>query len=319
MAIGKRPVIVREKYTDRTYCIFLHGAFKVEYERDPRGRSKYCIQVMEDLIVKNLSKIQHETESNFTLAAPNFYDGFRDISTYLKTGKPPSADTIFLRYIDAFMQLKVPNFNAAFDEHEAIEATGMMMGEFLRDPSAAKNREQLALNVQSVLGVFKYDEVDTLRQHHGQTRIVAFIAGNNIDYILMLDFYINLVEKREPEGDEYLNLKYGFCIAGDEFSPVILRSFKEHKRHIGLLYTAGNLIDMSGGVFDEITYEVFTTDKSDQARNSPKSKYSGDPKMAKAFEIHYGPNLKRYLKKVSDINELAVVQKKIDILRMGLL
>ena len=319
MSRSGKIIVVRKKYDEKTYRDFLHDAFSIERNRDRRGREAYYWQVMHSLVENYSSQIVLDSGEDYLFSPPIMDDRCRMISAYIKKDALKRNPEPFLRMIDAFMQLKVPGFNSAFTQHLSMDATGLNMGEFLRDPNAALSRPQLALNAQSIIGLYKYKDVDTFQGFRGGNRYVAFLAGENIDYLLMIDLQFDTELDLSSGQDQRYRIVYGFCIPGEEFSPVIMRSLTKHNRQIGILYTSGNLIDMAGGHFEEMVFEIFTTDKDHQGSKSKNRTIGKDPNMAKAFELHYGPKLRRHISKVSKPQEFRKVSDKIDKIRLGLL
>jgi len=313
---GRRAVIVRKNYDDKSYRSFLHDSFRIEYKSDGRGRTPYYLNVIQKILDENISDIRIDTGEPFHY--PDLHRDFRNISEYVRDHSLVRDPDDFLRMIDAFLQLKVPGFNDAYQKRQDADDTGMAMGAFLRDPTSVKDRYQLARNKQAVVGTFEYQDIDTFQEYRGAKRIVTFLGGNDrIDYLLMLDFDFEAALSKNFRRNEYLNLVYGFCIPGEEFSPVVMRTLRHHKRHLGLLYAPGNLIDMAGGVFDELTYEIFTTDKGQQGSKIHADDYSLD--FAKALEIHYGPKLRKHLTKVTDKGVLEQLSERISYIEMELL
>lgn len=315
----EKTVIVRKSYHDKTYRTFLHDAFRLEYQRDGRGRQPFYLNVIQPLIDDNIHLIKIDTGDDFQFQFPALHRDFRNISEYIRKDNIKTTPDAFLRMIDAFMQLKVPGFNATFLEHQRSDETGLAMGEFLRDPGAATSRSRLALNAEPIVGIYEYEDIDTFQEYRGAKRIVSFLRGERIDYLLMLDFDFEAALSSTIRWDEHLNLIHGFCVPGEAFSPVVMRSLREHKRHLGLLYAPGNLIEMYGGVFDELTYEIFTTDKEQQGSRQVDHKYADFPEFAEALEIHYGPRLRKHLSKVTDRKEIDQISNRIGKMKLELL
>ena len=159
--------------------------------------------------------------------------------------------TFLLPILDAFMQIQIPGFDAAFKNQSNSDAVGLAFGEFLRDEISHKNRGQLAVSHQKILGIYTYDEVDTYQATIDQKRVLALISGKNIDYLLVVDAPMaSLTGSKFGRHDRSLGLLTGFCIPGEAFSPVLLRTPTFRVRQIGLLYAPGHLIETYGGALD---------------------------------------------------------------------
>ena len=300
------PIIVRKEYTDNRYREYLHQSFKLERSKYRRGRSKFVPFVMERLVEEHIEEISLDSTEPYQFQKPDFYQDYRDVSSYLANGRTPNSEAVFLRFIDAFMQLTITGFYAAFLDHQNSDQIGQMLGAYLRDPISADNRYHLASSAQSVEGIYKYEDVDTHQNLNGETRIVAFLPGENIDYLNIIDFHYEPGKLTTPYSNSKLDLICGFSIPGDKLSPVIMRTSRFRDRQLGLLYTPGNLTEMAGGVLDDFIYEVFTTDLDHQGEKSKSQKYDGDPLIAKALNIHYGPRLRKNLLPLSDKEKIEI-------------
>ena len=58
------------------------------------------------------------------------------------------------------------------------------------------------------------------------------------------------------------------------------------------------MIGQSGGVLDEIIFDVFTSNLNQQGSKSSGTT-NNDPNVMKALDIHYGPRLQKTLKRAS--------------------
>ena len=211
-----------------------------------------------------------------------------------------------MRIIDAFMQIQHPGFDLGFNKIHTADTVGQFLGTYLRDQSVLADGMQQALNVQKIvgpqkiIGIYEYEEIDTHREESGNMRIVCFLSGASNDYLKVIDFiFDDRTDTGIPEGGNR-NFITGFCIPSEAFSPLIMRSGSYKTRHLGLLYTPGNLVDMAGGVLDELTYEIFTTNKQQLGSATKARDDTHDQLFAKTLDIHYGPRLKHHLGPVSN-------------------
>lgn len=294
----ERKIIVRENYNDAKYRDFLWRSFKLEYEKDKvRGRTRFVEEVIWQTIDKYIDNIQLKSNAEYKFQYFTHYKDYRDITNYLKTGKTPStkSDTLFLREIDAFMQIKVRKFNSLYIEAESDDEIGILLGAYLRDPILGTDRYRLSATGQTIIGIYKYENVDTHNHNLNEIRMIAFIAGNNIDYLQIIDFAYSPEKLNSEKADYKLDIVQGFCIPGEKVSLVILKTKRFKERQLGLIYSPGNLVDMSGGVLDDLVYEVFTTNMDRQGDRTNEDKYKDNLLIAKALNIHYGPRLRKNL------------------------
>ena len=178
------------------------------------------------------------------------------------------------------------------------------------------SRMNLAINNQRIIGVYKYEDVDTHHNPTDETRYLALLSGINPDYVLLLDAPID-IPLFTRNMSEKLKIASGFCIPGDNFSLVVMRTLCFRRRQLGSLYSAGSLIDDSGGVLDELEYETFTAERDDVGLAQSQEQY-GKTDFAKALAIHYGPRKRRALTKLSG-GEKEKITKRFDVLRRNML
>lgn len=317
MAGGRlNPVVVRETYDDEFYREFLWNAFTVEYRKGSvrRRRSPFVEKEFWPLLEEHAGRIHIDNGEKYEFDVSVLYADYKRITQYVNNPPQRIKAPEFLRCIDAFLQLRIPGFNSDFMPYRNTDAVGLALGEFLRDPRLAKMRSSLDERAKSLLGIYKYREVDTLQRHHGVERCVAFVAGKNADYVLMLDFLCDaakaknvILHGRHPE--KAVDLFQGFCIPGQDFSPVFMRSAYDRERLSGLLYAPRALVDLSDPAFNELTLEVFTTRKEHQGSRHDKT---SDPALAKALEIYHGPRLRRFLKRVDGKREVKALNNVVD-------
>ena len=316
MSSEEDSIVLPSSYESAEHREFIRDAFRVECRRHGGSNSSYFWRVVVPILTENKARFRMPGVAHVEFNFDQFENNRKLLSHFLgiadKEKRPRRFGDGIVRVFDAFLQLKSPGFDAAFRNLGVADKVGEQLGFFLRDPSALKDRARQALNVQSVVGLYEYDEVDTHLRHSGFTRVVAFLSGASIDYLKVVDFLFNLERDTASDQRERLNLVSGFCIPGRGFSPVIMRSETYQTRHLGLLYTPGSLVEMNGGVLDELTYEVFTTDKNDKGRVIDIGNEAGTMLLNKALDVHYGPRLRRHLRAITNSKDISRVSYKLD-------
>lgn len=298
MAPRIEPIVVRKSYGDKTYRDFLRHSFRIEYNRDARGREKYFRWVMKPALTGVADTFDRDDKSKWSPNYDRIEGNLKTISDFVGDGYTDRRfNDEFLRLIDAFLQIKLPGFNSAYAAHRNLNAVGMYLSSFLRDEQAYYDRSSLLKNATTLQGVYRYQDVDTHHGHTGDTRTIAFLSGDTIDFLSVMDF-VDVADARPERAAR--DVHSGFCVPGNRFSLTAIRSENLKSRQIGILYTPGRLTDMSGDALDEITYEVFTTEDSHAGSRSTERDESLDPLFAKALDIHYGPRLRRILRKLTD-------------------
>ncbi len=316
--IDSQQLIILPMTYDSERREFIRDAFRIEFNSQSDTQQRYFKTTIVPLLNQNAHRfsIPGATKVEFEIDAfVNDKNLMRDFLKQKDKGKKPRrfGDRL-VKVFDAFLQLRIPGYDSAFEKQGAADGVGQILGTYLRDQSALKDRYQQALNVESIFGLYEYDEVDTHHKYSGSTRVLAFLSGKSIDYLKVIDFFMNQ-NKHEGTGQrERLNIISGFCIPGRSFSPVIMRSETYKTRHLGLLYTPGNLIDMVGGVLDDLTYEVFTTEENKEKVTLPTKSTAHDELFKKALNIHYGPKLRRNLRVIKEKSYKIDIERKIDLI-----
>ncbi|MFN3171245.1 MAG: hypothetical protein ACE37E_11190 [Hyphomicrobiales bacterium] len=225
--------------------------------------------------------------------------------SFFKSGERKPLKVINL--VDAYLQIIQPGINSYFEDLINISSTGLPLAAFLKEPLTKADRYQLSLYTQSLVGSYKFTDVNTHQALTDDERYLVIREGSSIDFLTCID--ARIPKRTRSTRNLSHNALAGFIIPGDQLSPVILRSVKYHRRQVGLIYTPGKLVDAAGGVFDRLRYEVFTTDLGQQGRLDKSSRYGGD--FAKALELHYGPKLRRDLERISNQDEVATIKEYI--------
>ena len=317
-----KEITVRQKYLDEDYRDLLRTMAKFEYStvksRTGISTQKYAENVVIHTIEQSFELIKVEGRDTFEPDYDQIYSNRKLFSDFLGDRYPRRRfNDNLLQIVDAFLQIAVPRFQLIISEREVTDRVGNLLGAFLRDASSVSDRYQAALIQQKLLGIYKYQEVDSHQYRIGEDRFLAMFAGKNPDYIDLLDINAK-IKARDSLQRERLKTYTGFCIPGIKFSPVLMRTTCFRRRQLGLLYTPGSLIDAVGGALDEITYEVFTTDGSAFGSKFTAEKY-GDSSFAKALDIHYGPKKRRQLKKLIAKTELQDAAERIEFIRRNML
>lgn len=227
------------------------------------------------------------------------------LERYLEAKGQVSNELLVQRF-HAFLHERRPDRAANLDPNRATDTIGKIFGIFLRDPTLHQAPYELAVEGQRILGLYQYDAKDIGGQAIGDTRYLAFLAGATPDYLFCADFYFR--QHQIVQGDEHLRLQYGFCVPGNEFSPLILRTHKHRERVAGLLYTPNALSDFKSDVLKDLRMDVFTTDKSQFGASY------GDHLDA-AIRVWNGPRIQVVLKRVENARNIRMLNERIAQLR----
>lgn len=314
-----RVIDIKSRYLDDDYRDLIRTTMKFEFDRQEAGTRKFLKEKVFPTIQNNLNRIRVDGKEEFR---PHFNPLFDDHKVFNhftseKYQKRRFNDNL-LRIADAFLQITVPYFNKLRLDRELADSAGMTLGAFLRDEALLKDRYQLSLSQQALIGIYQYQEVDSHQYRIGEDRFLAMFAGKHPDYISLVDVCLAAKKEQNKTPDEALKAYIGFCIPGVKFSPAIMRTACFRRRQFGLLYTPGSLIDAVGGALDEITYEVFTTDTSTFGSKFTKEKY-GDSSFAKALDIHYGPKKRRQIERLAQGQKLDEVSERIELIQRNMI
>lgn len=326
MFVGQqiRKLVVQIDYDDADYRALIRTAMQTHYwelrsEKKTRGSEAFFDQIVTGRVAAKLGDIYYSDGSEY---APDFERIIVDrtkLNDFLRIGASPNRrfQNDFLALVDAYLQIERPGFDIAYRTAERSGEIGKLFGFYLMDESALLNRANQALNVQRILGIYQYDDVDTHLNLTGESRYLALFAGQTNDYIDLLDVPAPLSDTIIHQASK-TKLMSGFCIPGQDFSLVVLKSLCFRQRQIGLLYSAGSLINSSGGVLDDLSFETFTTDKMALGGIKTTERY-GDPSFIDALSIHYGPKKRRALERITQNDEFERIKLRIDRIRRRML
>lgn len=315
-------IIVQYEYDDPDYRILLRREMQQHVIEQNKKQKKSAERFFwENVVSKIVGVLDNISRIDGAPFEPDFDVDLGSrwkLADYLRVDAASSREFKdgLIAIVDAYLQIVMPGFDAPFKLAARTDETGMMFGAYLRDESALSSRMNLALNKQRIIGIYKYDDVDTHLNLIGETRYLALLSGNNPDYVHLIDAPVDMpVFARNMS--EKLKIASGFCIPGDNFSLVVMRTLCFRRRQLGLLYAAGSLIDQSGGVLDELEYETFTAERDDVGLAESQNRY-GKSDFAQALAIHYGPRKRRALTKL-DRGLQDEITKRFDILRRNML
>lgn len=299
-------IVVRFRYNELTHQAFLRSGLRVEKTLNyGKGMESYFRDVMQPLVQRNEGRIVLDSDgSHPSFDYEQLYSNRKMLTDFIGDGdknKKGQRDfnVSFLRLVDAFLQLRRKGIDATYSRILEVDDLGQILGAFLKDQSSLNDPSQQALNVQralntqNVIGIYEYEEVDTHFVESGERRVFVFMRGKSIDYLKVVDISFDCTKENLFEDVTNYNFITGICVPGREFSPVLTRSKSYGTRHLGLLYTRGNLVNMTGGPLDDLTYDSFTTSAA-QLGSAAKTNESKHTKLfAQALDIHYGPRLRR--------------------------
>lgn len=318
-----REIITLYHY-DTEYLQLLWNAVRTDYDRTNLRRELYFereIKLRIDAHVKNI-KVEGHDEISFIY--PDLHDECRLISHYLRNGgmlenearnkkKPRKFSILLLRMFDAYMKIKYPVIATTFSPNRDTDATGLVFGEFLTDVAVRKRLYEMEVTLQSLIGIYEYQEETTATFRTGIDRYLALFQGNTQGYLLVMDFSWSLSDKIVHLVDEHLRLYYGFCIPGQKFSPIILRSLDQRERQVGMMYGKDALVDFSAPTLEQIYLQTYTTD----SEHFPDKSDGDQSKETKLFQevlrLKEGPILNRTMFRVKKkSNEYKAIAKRIE-------
>lgn len=262
----------------------------------------------------NRDRIKADYSDKYIFDYPALDASRRLLDTFRKDGgTATNFKPVALRMFDAYVQLKSPRFKQMLQARDDLDKMGEIVGFFLRDPKVGTLDYHLAKASEKLLHFFAYDNVDNVGSYDNTTRFLCLFAGETSDYLFALDFAfvegdIVFLRDEHPmdKKDEKLRLYYGFCAPGEDYSPIIMRSYCLRERLAGVLYSKSALIDLNSEALDKITYEVFSTDKSFHGLATGQKKDKTDPAnlLQKAVMIAKGLRIGRHLEKIEINSEL---------------
>ena len=325
-------IVVRFRYNELTHQALLRSGLRVEKTLNyGKGMESYFRDVMQPLVKKNESRIVLDTDgSHPSFDYEQIFNNRKMLTDFIGEGdknKKGQRDfnVSFLRVVDAFLQLRKNGIDASYSAILAADDMGQMLGVFLKDQASLSNpgqqalNVQRALNVQNVIGIYEYDEVDTHFVESGERRVFVFLRGKSIDYLKVVDISFDCSKENLFEDIANYNFLTGICVPGREFSPVLTRSKSYGTRHLGLLYTRGNLVNMVGGPLDDLTYDSFTTNAAKLGSAAKANEAAHTKLFAQALDIHYGPRIRREMNPVANPLAKAKIIRIVESIAEGML
>lgn len=315
------PIVLPRRYQNEARRQWIRLCFQVEalqrtrragqHRKKTLGAAKFFAEIVMPVVERSSSKFVFEDGE---LYAPNLALIEGDdtkLKDFLRAGK--FEDRVFsdelYRVAEAWLHLEAPGFDLGFDTRRRMEEAGILLGAFLRDEHAAYDRYDLALSKQRLLGVYRYNSLDTHYAATGEMRLFALLSSGHSDYLQLLDAPETSLYHEDEKYNEASEVYFGFCVPGREFSPVLMKSHTDGFRQIGILYTPGQLVDMSGGVLDAMQYEIFTTQKRHLGSHSARGTSAGDRLFKKALDLHYGPKKRLQLDRLDAATAQALGEK----------
>lgn len=324
MTAHRKKIVVQRSYSDPDYRWILRQSVQDHYwslnsAKKTRSTGDFFGEILSGKVAQNLDRIFWDNGEQFE---PDFEETNTDrsrLNDFVRIGKSPNRrfSDGFLALIDAYLQITLPWFDASYRHALRSDEMGMMFGAFLKDESALESRFQLELNKQRVVGVYEYDEADTHLNLTGDTRYLALVAGENPDYINLLDASVDFSPYLKNRAEK-LKISSGFCIPGEEFSLVVMKTLCFRRRQIGLLYSVGSLVDKTGGVLDEIEFETFSAENDPVGLAASTERY-GSVAFAEALKIHYGTRKRQPLRKLPKGSQREAIIKRFELLKRNML
>ena len=314
---------MRYAYDDPDYRVLLRKKMQQHVAEVLRKQRKGAERFFwENVVGQVVGALDRTTYDDGAAFEPDFQESFGSrwkLADYLRVGSDITRDfgDDLNAVVDAYLQIVLPGFDAPYKHSARSDETGMMFGAYLRDESALNTRVNLELNKQRIIGVYRYDDVDTHLNLTGETRYLALLTGFNPDYVNLIDAPVDFPAFLKHRSEK-LKIASGFCIPGEEFSLVVMKTLCFRRRQLGLLYSAGSLINESGGMLDEVEFETFTAARDDRGLSESTNKY-GTAEFAQALAIHYGPKRRRALTKLSNGPERNKIITRFDMLRRSML
>lgn len=313
-------IIVHRRYEGklRDYREEIRLFFQQVYAAGP-GRGPFFQQEIRPALESHAKKLFYDDGTHFVPQLDSLESDVKQITNFVGKNYSSKKEFVFLLPIlDAFLQIRYPGFGKTFKTQNTADEVGMVLAEYLRDSEFQNNRYELAKAKQRIMGIYTYSEMDTYSATTGQERFFALLSVDASDYVLAVDGPLSHQPNKTTPLSEKADILTGFCVPGDEFSVIVLRTACLHYRQLGLLYTSGNLIDQTGSFLNDITYEIFTTDKSAIGSNNSGAGY-GSKNIDRALDIYFGPKIRRELSLTRNHREKASISKKIANIRFNML
>ena len=322
---SERKITVQYEY-DADYRHLLWKAFKEDYARSDYGQKPFFYREMKPRVdpwIKNI-ELENTQDGKYEFRYPDLYAGYKLITDYVREGgieedgdqttnkKPRNFSAEKIRLFDAYMKIKHPVIATTFSPSRDTDATGLVFGEFLTDVEIRKRLYELEVTLQSLIGIYEYQEKTIGAAQTGPNRYLALFQGSTKGYLLVMDFSWSVSDKVVYLVDEHLRLYYGFCILGRNFSPIILRSLDQRERQVGMMYGKDALVDFSAPTLEQVYLQTYTTDID----HFPDKTDNGQDKEAKLLQevlrLKEGPVMNRTMFRVTNTNEYNAIAKRIE-------
>lgn len=303
---ASHDIYVRDHYEDDynlfiwEFVVALHK--RAESAGKKLGTQRFYKEHLRPTIERHIKRIRISNKPGYKFNFPSEDDiDFKYIQRYLTappTIRPDGEGIRKLQMFDAYVQLSDPLAITFYESRQSTHAIGDVIGSFLRDQVFENIDYNLELAKQRIMHFYEYDNIDTLGSRDNTKRYLCLIRGERPSYLLSLDFAFEGEIKVRRTTSKRMRLYYGFCIPGEDFSPLVMKSFGWGERLTGVLYAPASLINLSSPALNQLTFDVFTTDKS--FFGDAKSLANGSDALAKALSVHKGLRLQRRLWRISD-------------------
>ena len=319
-----KDIVVQRRYLDQALLTQMRLTFKIAFDRfrqsskKGRGRRPFFSNEISPAILDHLDRIKYSDGASAELhdKLDAVFRNDKLITDFI--GKNYTDRVVFTPLypvVDAYLQIKSPGFGTIFRSKFSTHNAGTVMSGFLGEREYQINPYSRALKEKDLVGIYEYEDVDTHEASDGSKRILALIASAGQDFLSAVDIPVRAtigpLDRRNTSSD----LLAGFCIPGNEFSPILMRTACFRFSNVGFLYTAGDLIDRKGQFLHSLTYEVLTNNRDDFGISYREK----DDLVSQAIGIYFGPKVRRHLSSVTDAERYRKIREKIDKIQMDML
>lgn len=305
----KEKIVLQQEYSSH-YRYAVWSKFREAIERSLLGRRRFIV-LLESEIEKNLYRIELENDPDYEFEWPAADESRRFITEFVNKGDKRVINITTFRYFDAFVQITFPKFRSALKGKDDLDSMGEIVGHFLRDPNVGEVKYLQEQAKQNILHFFEYDNVDTIGTHDETVRYLCLFVGRTPDYLFALDFAFRTDNVVFLGDDEKLRLFYGFCAPGENFSPLVMRSYCLRERLAGILYNKSTLVDLDGEKLRQLQFDVFTTDRA--FHGQPTAQYDQHDVVRRALIAQKGAKLGRPLNRVpKNSAKYALLKDRVD-------
>ncbi len=296
---AERQILLADVY-DAARCYAVWSRFNKIYDGSGLSRRKIFVR-MQGAIEDNLDRIKKIGDPKFNFEYPNIDAERKLISEFAVNGYKRKFKDDIWHLFDAYVQLTTPKFLQMLKGRDDLDTMGQIVGHFLKDPIVGDSGYVLEQASQEILHFYHYDNVDNIGLFDESDRYVCLFRSASPEYLFVMDFEFD----GNHIGDitnERLRLYYGFCVPGEEFSPIIMRSFCLRERLAGLFFAPAAMVGKSSEFLNKLKFQVFTTDRSFHGNSKDNDEYGEFTKLA--MSAHKGPTLTRNLAKVDPNSSL---------------